>query len=445
MKTATIVQTARDTGDRLAVKGVFPAAPKCAGQTALTLKKEERYQRIIGFGGAFTEAAAYTFSRLKPALQNDILKRYFDPMEGLGYTIGRVHINSCDFSLENYTYVQEGDAALDTFDLSREEKWTIPFITAAVAAKGSGINLLASPWSPPAWMKTNGDMNNGGKLLPEYAGAWARYMARYIKEMRARGLDIWAVTVQNETEATQTWDSCRYSAMEEADFVKNHLGPVLEREGLGDVHIYIVDHNRDILFERTKVSLSDPEAAKYIYGVADHWYVSEDFGALTKVHEMFPDKHLLYTEGCQEGGVHLGSWQTGERYGRNIIGDFSNWQEGWIDWNLVLDEEGGPNHKHNFCDALIIADTQKQQLIYNSSFYYTGQFSRYVKPGAVRIGVEAQGDTALSHLAFLNEDGSTVLVVMNETDFPEAFQAGEGDDYVSHTLVPHAIATLVFA
>jgi len=205
-----------------------------------------------------------------------------------------------------------------------------------------------------------------------------------------------------------------------------------------------VDHNRDILFERASVTLSDPDAAKYIYGVANHWYLSEDFSILSNVHEKFPDKHIIFSEGCQEGGLHLGSWMTGERYGRNMIGDFNNWQEGWLDWNLILDETGGPNHVGNFCDAPIVADTKTQEIHYNSSYYYIGQISKFVKPGAVRVDVSTNEETPLQHVGFLNEDESVVLIVMNETDKALSFNAGNGDEYVGYELPAHSIATLVF-
>jgi glucosylceramidase len=444
MKKVKIIQTARDTADRLTEKGVFPLDKESTSGTVLTINKEDSYQSIVGFGGAFTEAAAYTFFRMDKSKREEILRKYFDPQEGIGYSIGRVHIHSCDFSLGNYTYVEDNDKDLITFDIGHEEQWTLPFINAAIETRKSDITLLASPWSPPAWMKTNNDMNHGGKLLPQYAEVWANYYVKYIKAMKEKGLNIWAITVQNETEAVQTWDSCIYSAEEEGSFVKDYLGPILEKEGLADIKIYIVDHNRDILFERASVTLSDPEAAKYIYGVANHWYVSEAFENLSKVHAMYPNQHILFTEGCQEGGLHLNSWLTGERYGRNMIGDFNNWQEGWLDWNLILDETGGPNHVGNFCDAPIIADTVTQELHYNSSYYYIGHFSKYVKPGAVRIQVSSSNETPLQHVGFLNEDGTVVLIVMNETDVSEGFNAGDNKQYVWYDLPAHSIATLVF-
>lgn len=444
MKKVKVIQTARDTEDRLTNKGELILAETKNEGITFTMNTNKKYQKIIGFGGAFTESAAYTFYRMEPSLREEILKKYFDTEDGIGYSIGRVHIHSCDFSLENYTYVEEGDKELKTFDISREDKWTIPLIKAAIETRNGDISLLASPWSPPAWMKTNNDMNHGGQLLPEYREAWSVYFTKYIKAMREKGLNVWAITVQNEPAAVQTWDSCIYSAEEEGSFIRDHLGPVMEREGLSDIKIYIWDHNRDIMVERAKGTLADPETAKYVYGVANHWYVSEAFENLSKVHELFPDKHILFSEGCQEGGVHLGSWLTGERYARNMIGDFNNWQEGWLDWNIILDETGGPNHVGNLCDAPIIADTKNQKIHYNSSYYYIGQFSKFVKPGAVRIEVETDSKTSLQHVGFQNEDCTTVLIVMNETDKAENFNAGVVGEYISYSLPAHSIVTLVF-
>lgn len=444
MSFVRLIQTARDTNDRLADKGAVSTSETRQGGVTLSLLPGNTFQKIVGFGGAFTEAAAYTFYRMNPLLRKEILESYFDPIKGIGYSIGRVHINSCDFALGNYTYVEDYDKTLETFDVSHEDKWTVPMIKEAETVRKGGITLLASPWSPPAWMKTNNDMNHGGHLLPQWMETWARYYARYIREMRKKGLNIWAITVQNEPAAVQTWDSCIYSAEEEGAFVRDYLGPVLQKEGLSDVKIYIWDHNRDILVERVTGALADPEAAKYIYGVATHWYVSEAFENLSKAHALYPDKHILFTEGCCEGGLKPGSWKSGEMYGRNMMGDFNNWQEGWIDWNLILDETGGPNHVGNFCDAPIIGDTVSQKLQYNSSYYYIGHFGKYVKPGAVRIEVAPGGSTALQHVAFANPDGTAVLIVMNETDKEIAFSAQLDGAWLNHAAPPHSIATLLW-
>lgn len=436
------VITAKDSGQRLAPADTIGFTARPEDRTAdLHLSPETEYQKIIGFGGAFTEAAAYTLSRISPEKRAEVIRRYFHPEEGLNYTMGRVHIHSCDFALGNYTYIEDYDTELNTFDISHDHQWVLPLIKDAMKEKGGEpFTMLASPWSPPAWMKTNGDMNNGGSLKPEYADVWARYYTKFIEAYRSEGVPIWAITVQNEPAAVQVWDSCIYTSEEERDFVKNHLGPAMHTAGLGDIHILILDHNRDIMVERAQTVMSDPEAAKYVWGTGIHWYVSEDFSQVAKVHELFPDKHLLFTEGCQEGGVKLGEWFTGERYGRNMIGDLNAWVEGYLDWNLVLDETGGPNHVGNLCDAPIIADTTTGEVHYNSSYYYIGHFSKYVQPGAVRIGLEAAAEGVLSS-AFRNPDGSLVLVAMNETDEARSFTIGLGGEWAEATLAPHSIAT----
>ena len=381
----------------------------------ITLKKEKPFQTMLGFGGAFTEAAAYTLSKMPSEKREEVLKAYFNKEEGLNYSIGRVHMNSCDFSLENYTYVDEYDETLETFDISREKRWVIPMIRDAERIRGEKIDLLASPWSPPGWMKDTGKMNNGGKLLPKYYDLWAKYYAKFIDAYQAEDLNIFAVTVQNEPAAKQTWDSCEYTAEEERDFVKNSLGPTLENTGHEDINIIVWDHNRDILVDRANTILKDEEARKYVWGTGIHWYVSEAFENLKVVHDLHPDKHILFTEGCIEGGVQLNVFENGERYARNMIGDIDNYCEGYLDWNLTLNEIGGPNHVGNYCDAPIIADTNELTLNYNVSYYAIAHFSKHILPGAKRIQSTGK-NTDLTHVAFLNPDGSLVIVVQNETD-----------------------------
>ncbi|MCK8485732.1 glucosylceramidase [Paenibacillus sp. MBLB2552] len=438
------VLTSRDSADRLQPQGELTTqsgAVAGAGRKLKVLPKQT-FQTVMGFGGAFTEATAYTLSRISPEKRDEVIRRYFDPQEGLGYTLGRVHIHSCDFALENYTYIEDGDVELKTFDISRDHKWVIPLIHDAAKTAGKDITMLASPWSPPAWMKTNGDMNHGGQLKPEYREAWSQYYTKFIKSYREAGIPIWGISVQNEPAAVQTWDSCIYSGEEERDFVRDHLGPTMHQEGLADVNILIWDHNRDIMIERASAVLSDPEAAKYVWGTGFHWYVCEAFENVGKVHELFPDKHLLFTEGCQEGGVKLGEWFTGERYGRNIIGDLNNWNEGFLDWNLVLDETGGPNHVGNLCDAPIIADTKADTILYNSSYYYIGHFSKYIQPGAVRIGLDTEVPSLLA-TAFRNLDGSVAVVVQNESEEAQPFALELGEEAASETLPAHSIATYI--
>ena len=413
---AKIIITEKDSDKRFYQQTLTEKSVKSVD---LKLNTDKSYQTMMGFGGAFTESSAYNLIRINKDQREAAIKAYFDPVEGLGYTIGRVSIHGCDFSLNSYTYIEEGDKELKTFDISRDEKWVIPLIKDAEKYAGP-IELLASPWSPPAFMKTNNSMIYGGKLKEEYMDAWAKYYVKFIEEYRKHDLKIWGITVQNEPAAVQRWDSCIYTGEEERDFVKNYLGPTMKNSSAADVNILIWDHNRDIMVERASAVLSDPEAAKYVWGTGFHWYVSEAFENVGKVHDLFPDKGLLFTEGCQEGGVHFDSWKTGERYARNMIGDFNNWCEGYIDWNLFLDNTGGPNHVNNLCDSPIIVDIWPEKLVKQSSYYYIGHFSKYVKPGSIRIGLENKHKT-LQASAFQNLDGSVALVVMNETDKKEIY------------------------
>ncbi|HSR03133.1 MAG TPA: glycoside hydrolase family 30 protein [Proteiniclasticum sp.] len=407
------------------------------------------YQEFMGFGGAFTEAAAYTLSEAPSAIREEAMGAYFSKNDGLGYVLGRVHINSCDFSLENYTYVDEGDDELTTFDISREDQWVVPMIKDAVRYAEEPIKILASPWSPPGFMKDTKEMNYGGKLLPEYAGSWANYYVKFVEAMKNRGIDIWAVSVQNEPLATQTWDSCIYTAEEERDFIKNHLGPVL-KASYPDTEIIAWDHNRDILLERAAVVLADKEAAKYVWGTGNHWYVSEAFENLSALHNMFPDKHILFTEGCVELTTtsenaqfngYLGSWSNGERYGRNIIGDFNNWSRGWIDWNLVLNEMGGPNHVYNYCEAPIMYDRNSRKLIYNNSYYYIGHFSKYIEVGAKRLEISVTQEGVFA-VAFRNPNNDIVVVAQNEGFIAELALVIDGEG-VNINLPDRSITTFV--
>jgi glucosylceramidase len=400
------------------------------------------YQTILGFGGAFTEAAGHTFSRLSKSHQEKIIKAYFDPEEGLGYTLGRVSIHSSDFGLGNYTYIDEGDETLSSFDISRDHNYVLPFIDQAEKAAGQKIKLLASPWSPPAWMKRNNEMNNGGKLKDKYRALWAKYFVKFIDAYTALGKHIFAVTVQNEPAAKQIWDSCLYTKEEERDFVKHYLGPTLKK-AYPDVKIIIWDHNRDIIVERADAVLSDPEAREYVWGTGLHWYVSEAFEHVGQVHDLHPDKHILFTEGCIEGGVHLGAWHTGERYARNMIGDFNHHCEGYIDWNLVLNEIGGPNHVGNYCDAPIIGDTVNDELHFNSSYYYIGHFSKFVKPGAKRIRHTIKSDTTLKTVSFKNTDDSIITIVLNESNEKMALRLVIDQTDTTYEIAPRSISTFV--
>jgi len=433
--------TARDCLDGLSRRSRLISTGDKQVVDQVWVRPEKKFQQIVGFGGAFTEAAAITWQKLSLVRQEEVLRNYFDIDQGHGYTLCRVHMNSCDFSLGNYAHVETpGDVDLARFNIDRDKQALLPFIKAAQRVAKQPIKLLASPWSPPAWMKSNGQMNQGGHLLPQYRQAWARCYVRFIQEYAAEGVPIWAVSVQNEPAATQTWDSCIYSAEEERDFVRDFLGPELAQADLGHVKIVIWDHNRDHLAERASVVYSDPDAAKYVWGAGFHWYGEPHFEQVQLTHDAWPDKQLLFTEGCQEGGPHAGSWDLGERYAHNIINDLNRWTVGWIDWNLLLDETGGPNHVGNLCSAPILIDRANDALMHQSSYYYLGHFSRFIKPGARRVLCAASRQD-LESTAFINPDGTVTVVVMNRTEASVRFMLCLDGEAVASELPPHSIAT----
>ncbi len=410
----------------------------------LTINTKIKHQKVIGFGGAFTEAAALTFSKLSAKNQESIIEAYFDRHKGLRYNLGRVAIHSCDFALENYTYIDEYDMDLITFSIDRDYRWVIPMIKQAEEKRGKPLSILASPWSPPAWMKSNNSMNHGGELLPKYFQVWADYYVKFIDAYAKAGIDVFAITVQNEPAAKQVWDSCLYSAEQERDFIKYYLGPTLLQSEYCDTKIIIWDHNRDIVYERAHTVLCDKETARYVWGTGIHWYVSEAFENLSKVHEAFPDKHILFTEGCIEGGVRLNDFKSGERYARNMIGDFSHYCEGYIDWNLMLDETGGPNHVGNYCDAPIIADTQNDKVYFNSSYYAIGHFSKYIDEGAHRI--ESQSDHPfVKSVVFENPNGEIIVVLQNETEEDSDLNLQLRDHHTTIKITKRSIITLTIA
>ena len=288
--------TAKATADRLSKKETLDVAPLDQPDehvATIILDKDKTFQTVVGIGGALTDASAETFYKLPEAKQLEILTAFFDREKGNGFSLGRTNIHSCDFSSSSYTYAEvPGDTELKSFTIQHDLKYKIPFIKAAMAKAGKDFVVYASPWSPPAWMKTNNDMLHGGKLRPEYNQTWANYFVRFVQEFEKAGVPIWGLTVQNEPMAVQPWESCIFTAAEERDFVKHHLGPALEQAGLSRVKLMIWDHNRGLMYQRAKAVYDDPEAAKYVWGTGFHWYVGDHFENVRLVHDAWPDKAL---------------------------------------------------------------------------------------------------------------------------------------------------------
>jgi glucosylceramidase len=451
-KKATVFTTAHKTDLRIAKSGELSfqeLKQPLESEPCVFVDASRTFQTMLGFGGAITDASAETFAKLPADKQQELLKAYYDKDNGIAYAIVRTNMNSCDFSSGSYTYVADNDKELKTFNLAKDEQYKIPLIKKAFGAANGKLSLYISPWSPPAWMKDNNNMLQGGRLKEEYKQSWANYYVKFIKGLEAQGLPVWGLTVQNEPMAKQRWESCIFTAEDERDFIKLYLGPTLQKNGLSDKKLIAWDHNRDLIFQRASVVLNDKAAAKYIWGFGFHWYETwtgsdMQFDNLKKVAESFPDKNLVFTEGCQEkfDWSRLDDWKLGEKYGYSIINDFNSGTVAWTDWNILLDEKGGPNHANNFCFAPVHADTRSGKLVYTNAYYYIGHFSKFIRPGAKRI-ISSSNRDKLQTTAFQNADGSIALVVMNTTDEKIAYKVWTKGQAAPTTALPHSITTII--
>jgi len=448
-----VYTTADKTRHRLSATDTLtfkPMGQPLETQICVFVDPAKTFQTFLGIGGALTDASAETFAKLPKPKQQEFLNAYYSRDTGIGYTLARTNIHSCDFSSGSYTYVDEGDKELKSFSIKHDHEFRIPFIKQVLATTGNRLNIFASPWSPPAFMKDNNNMLRGGKLKPEFYQSWANYFVKFIRAYESEGIPIWGVSIQNEPMATQKWESCIFSAEAERDFLKNHLGPTIRKERLADKKIIVWDHNRDLIYQRARTILTDPKAAQYVWGVGYHWYEPWSggepmFDNVKLVREAFPDKHLIFTEGCADSfnAEKLHDWKLGELYGRSMINDFNSGTVGWTDWNVLLDETGGPNHVQNFCFAPVHADTRTGELIYTNSYYYIGHFSKFVQPGAKRIASSPTRSPLLS-AAFVNTDGKVVVVVMNKTEQKIPYFLWLDGQAAETESLPHSIQTLVF-
>lgn len=379
---------------------------------------ERRYQTIIGFGGAFTEASAFNYSLMNEENRQRVIRALFDRKEGLGYNFCRTHIHSCDFSISRYTYTSDDDACLASFSIDQDRKYTIPFVKAAVGTSEE-LLLFASPWSPPGRMKTNGELCHGGRLKKECYADWAEYLVKYFEEYEKEGIRFYAMTVQNEAGAWQTWESCEYTAEGEAEFVHGYLRPALLHAGYGDIKVMIWDHNKERVYERAVSSLKTPGAMEDIWGIAYHWYSGDHFNALDMTHEKYPDKPLVLTEaglGGARGEALEGAystWENAEIYSRELIEDLNHYMSAAVEWNLILDECGGPCHdRPGGCKAPIIYDRTKGRLSVQPVYYATAHFSRFIRRGAVRLGTSSFCEK-IKAAAFQNPGGEIILIILN--------------------------------
>ncbi|XP_075763769.1 lysosomal acid glucosylceramidase isoform X2 [Pelodiscus sinensis] len=416
-------------------------------ELVLKLDTAQRYQKVKGFGGSVTDSAAMNILSLSPETQRHLLASYFTE-EGIEYNMVRVPMASCDFSTYPYSYADTpSDFQLLNFHLKDEDtKLKIPILQRAAALSKKPLSLIASPWSSPAWMKTSGDMKGKGTLKgspgDQYHKTWANYFIRFLDEYTKHNLTFWAVTAGNEPTAGMIsgypFQCLGFTAEHQRDFIAQDLGPALANSSHRAVRLIMLDDNRVLLPHWAKVVLSDPNAARYVHGIGLHWYL--DFIApiestVGKTHTLFPDYFLLSTEACAgvffwERDVILGCWDRGNRYSHSILANLNNYVTGWIDWNLALDMEGGPNWVQNFVDSPVIVDRKKDLFYKQPMFYHMGHFSKFIPEGSQRIGLVVSKKScqpSLESAAFLRPDGAAVLVILNQSSSDVPFQISDPD------------------
>jgi len=338
-----------------------------------------------------------------------------------------------------------GDYNLTNFNTDHNQKYLFPFINKVLSSSVLPIKLFGTPWSPPAWMKSNHQMDGSGQpgLIqdPKIFASWALYLSKTVTVYKQMGITFWGLTIQNEPEFAAPWEACVYNAEQERDFLKNYLGPQLRKDH-PDLKIMIFDHNKDHVANWVSTISADPQAAQYFDGTGFHWYSGPQFENLAQAHKNAPNKFLLATEACRCPPSLL-NWSYGEDYGYDIIGDLNNWAVGWTDWNILLNTQGGPNHLQGFCDAPIIADTNAQKLTYEPSYYYMGQFSRFISSGSVVVNTAISGGN-LWAVSAVTSDGKVVVVVQNRNNNAIQYTLQDGNRYANIMSPAHSIHTLVY-
>lgn len=382
----------------------------------INLYPEITYEKFEGFGGAVTEAAAYVYSLMNEEEKKQVIETYFSP-EQMNYQLVRVHMDSCDFSLGMYEAMSDPeDVELKSFSFERTEKYIIPMLKDAQKASKGNLKLMLTPWSPPAFMKTNGKRTGGGKLKPEYRNLWAEYICRHIREFKDRRFKVQRISIQNEPKAVQTWDSCLFTAEEEKEFLRDHLYPAMKKHGYEDIEVFIWDHNKERIYERVRDTV-DEETKQMITGAAFHWYSGDHFEGLELVHRLYPDMKLIMSESCLEYSIfdkkNINS--VTNRLCHEIIGDLQAGMCAFYDWNLLLDEKGGPNHVGNYCHAPFLYDTAEHKLMPQKTQEQFYMFSHFILPGSVRIA-STKYTEQIDEVAYLTPENKIVVLLLNKSD-----------------------------
>jgi glucosylceramidase len=418
-----------------------------ANWPVLLIDSSIHYQSIDGYGAALTGSSAYLLNnKLSADKLNNTLKSLFDPETGIGISYLRLSMGASDFSLSDFSYndlpAGETDFELENFSLAKDQENLIPILK-EIQKIQTDIKLMGSPWSPPAWMKTSNNMV-GGKLKESCYDVYANYFVKYIQSMASEGFTIDAITPQNEPLHFSAGYPCmEMQSEDQLTFIKDHLGPGFESSGI-ETKIVLYDHNWDHPEYPIQI-LNDPDAKKYVAGSGFHAYAG-NVSAMSEVHNAHPDKDLYFTE------ISGGDWAT--NFGDNLmwnmknifIGTANNWSKNALLWNLALDQNFGPkNNGCSNCRGVITIHTDSDKVDLNEEYYAIGHFSKFVRPGAVRIKSTIPQDlTGLELVAFMNTDGSKVLVICNSQNAHKVFSVSQGNNNFSYTAPARSVVSIVW-
>jgi glucosylceramidase len=462
-------------------------------KASIELFPNEEFQKYYGFGASFTESSAWNLATIPVESRKNVLTKLFSPTEGAGFTLTRTHINSSDYSNNHYTYIEEGDEDLSTFSIHEDMKGfsgdendqvkdieliepgydLIPMILEASSIPGADFKIIASPWSPPSWMKTGetSTMTNG-TLQPKYYGLWAEYISKYVTAYEEQGIKLWAITPQNEPLHAHDaqWDSNGFTPEQGRDFLRDHLGPQLVKDGhlkLDDLEsglrVLIYDHNKSTMNDYVSATYNDPEASKYAWGTAFHWYTNSELkknnwyaDELAELQKNWPNKGMIHSESSIDIDAndpigqywrartdYAGTFVPFETYAYDIITDLNHGTQGYVEWCSILSNEGKPNPYNNFNSAPVLINPVTDEVIYTPLYYLLSHFSKFIRPDARRIGLKSEESNGLIYTAAKNTDGSIAVVVFNNND--EAYELSltiEGKTFTTE-VAPRAMQTII--
>jgi O-glycosyl hydrolase len=408
----------------------LPGLP--AGGTAVMVDPGVSYQEILGLGSSLEHSTCYNLSLLPPERREEVLTRLLDPEKGIGMNLMRICIGTPDFTASPwYTYHDllpgETDLELTRFSIEKDRDYVLPVLKMALRINPE-LKFFASPWSPPAWMKTN-ERLGGGAINAEYFPQLAEYFARFVEAYREEGIEIYALTIQNEPEYNPTtYPTCAWTAEQQRDFIRDHLGPLFQARQLTPL-IWCFDHNFNNP-EFPATILRDPRAAAYVDGSAFHHYEGTP-DAMSRLQQKFPDKHVYFTEGSTFGAE--GAAQ--------IISFFRHGARSYNAWVTMIDHRRQPNPGPHPCSpTAIVLNSETLELEYRYDYYIYGQFMKFIERGAVRIASVGE-ERSPAQVAFKNTDGSVVLVAANPDERPREMAVGSGGRSFQVTLLPRSVAT----